>query len=410
VAICDSYKVYDVLARDREGSDLTLADCWARLSTGGHPAGRRGRGCNDPRSRPRVIGILREVCGCLVVTKGDNGGGFPLDLRGAHRIQIKSASRMKDLENPFNGMCEMIAEKDARTYGMLVSEKHAVADAEQLTTPCRFCGAPAERVFDLRVMHRYDVGFFRCVDCGCLETETPYWLDEAYEDQRRFFDTEVALRNQRLQEVVCFLAQELGLGPTDRLADFGGGNGLLVRMLRDAGLNAFVSDKYATNFFAPGFEDRDDEPVTMITAFEVFEHLPEPADTVAEIFARKPKYMLLTTGRYTGQGADWSYIWARTGRHVFFWSRKAMDMIAQRYSYHRHSFGSTNLFTREPLARRQRRRIKRLMSQDEVRLAVRFARSRTHRHAQADRTAMVDRNVDAPDPSDDGRRDSSATR
>jgi transposase len=29
VAICDGYKAYDTLAREREGSDLTLAHCWA---------------------------------------------------------------------------------------------------------------------------------------------------------------------------------------------------------------------------------------------------------------------------------------------------------------------------------------------------------------------------------------------
>jgi transposase len=31
VAICDGYKAYDVLAREREGSDLTLAHCWAHV-------------------------------------------------------------------------------------------------------------------------------------------------------------------------------------------------------------------------------------------------------------------------------------------------------------------------------------------------------------------------------------------
>jgi transposase len=31
VAICDGYKPYDVLAREREGSDLTLAHCWAHV-------------------------------------------------------------------------------------------------------------------------------------------------------------------------------------------------------------------------------------------------------------------------------------------------------------------------------------------------------------------------------------------
>ena len=31
VAICDGYKAYDTLAREREGSDLTLAHCWAHV-------------------------------------------------------------------------------------------------------------------------------------------------------------------------------------------------------------------------------------------------------------------------------------------------------------------------------------------------------------------------------------------
>jgi transposase len=31
VAICDGYKAYDALSREREGSDLTLAHCWAHV-------------------------------------------------------------------------------------------------------------------------------------------------------------------------------------------------------------------------------------------------------------------------------------------------------------------------------------------------------------------------------------------
>ena len=31
VALCDGYKAYDLLAREREGSDLTIADCWAHV-------------------------------------------------------------------------------------------------------------------------------------------------------------------------------------------------------------------------------------------------------------------------------------------------------------------------------------------------------------------------------------------
>jgi hypothetical protein len=31
VALCDGYKAYDVLAREREDSELTLAHCWAHV-------------------------------------------------------------------------------------------------------------------------------------------------------------------------------------------------------------------------------------------------------------------------------------------------------------------------------------------------------------------------------------------
>lgn len=31
VAICDGYQVYDLLAREREGSDLALARCWVHV-------------------------------------------------------------------------------------------------------------------------------------------------------------------------------------------------------------------------------------------------------------------------------------------------------------------------------------------------------------------------------------------
>ena len=40
VALCDGYKAYDTLAKEREASDLVLAHCWARSST---PSARRDR-------------------------------------------------------------------------------------------------------------------------------------------------------------------------------------------------------------------------------------------------------------------------------------------------------------------------------------------------------------------------------
>ena len=52
VAICDGYKVYDVLAREREGSDLTLAHY--RVA---------GGGCPPPAPTPPDVPVGIQVVG-----------------------------------------------------------------------------------------------------------------------------------------------------------------------------------------------------------------------------------------------------------------------------------------------------------------------------------------------------------
>jgi hypothetical protein len=45
------------------------------------------------------------------------------------------------------------------------------------------------------VLRKYDVQYFQCGGCGFLQTETPYWLDEAYSSAIVTADTGI-----------CFLA------------------------------------------------------------------------------------------------------------------------------------------------------------------------------------------------------------
>jgi transposase len=137
VALCDGYKAYDVLAREREGSGLTLAHCWAhvrrrsraeeplrepigtgntgrsalllvdrvgealrcraaRLSTRGHPAGRPDPGGGHTRERPQVNGILREKRRLTFwLRKRENGRGFTdreKKLRFRQRLMVSIRS------------------------------------------------------------------------------------------------------------------------------------------------------------------------------------------------------------------------------------------------------------------------------------------------------------------------------
>jgi Methyltransferase domain len=266
-----------------------------------------------------------------------------------------------------------------------------MASAIRSSIRCRLCGGETQYLFSHTVLKTNDVGYYRCVDCGSLQTIEPTWLDEAYADSRRALDTGGVARNQRNQRLVYFLAGLFGLGPADKVLDWGAGDGLFVRMLRDVGLDAYWSDRYADNFYAPFFTDDGRRTYALITAFEVWEHLANPSEEIDLIFRRGPDIHLLSTELYRGQGAEWRYLWPATGRHVFFFSPVAMDWIAKKYGYQVIS-GSANytVFHRRFLSPVRRRLLKLLLDGKQSRAwDVRYALARKKSLIEKDRDWVI---------------------
>ncbi|MGX0978887.1 hypothetical protein ACSSVY_004632 [Roseovarius sp. MBR-51] len=200
-------------------------------------------------------------------------------------------------------------------------------------TICRLCGEEAQRAFSLPFFKRFDVSFYRCSGCKSLQTEEPHWLGETYSGSLPGEDLGAVARCQRAQVTVFYLSRMLQLGRTAKVLDFGGGNGLLVRMLRDIGIDARLSDKYSQNTYAAGFEDEVSQSYDIILATEVFEHLPNPIDDLREIFKRDPKILFATTILYEGQDKNWSYLCPNSGGHVFFYSEAALEHIGRHFGY-----------------------------------------------------------------------------
>ncbi|MEJ2506837.1 MAG: hypothetical protein P8Y81_11315 [Ignavibacteriaceae bacterium] len=49
-----------------------------------------------------------------------------------------------------------------------------------MNVTCKICSSESKYVFSATVLQKYDVKYFHCPECGFLQTEEPYWLDEAY--------------------------------------------------------------------------------------------------------------------------------------------------------------------------------------------------------------------------------------
>ena len=224
---------------------------------------------------------------------------------------------------------------------------HATAD----DTACRLCGNPTNLAFELQVLLKHDVSYWRCRSCGSLQTEKPYWLDEAYasrkedsagsNDNLNSLDVGAAQRNLFNMAATLGVAQAMALRTA---VDVGGGDGLLCRLLRDYGLDAYVSDRYAQASYALGFDHAPFDRPDLITAFEVWEHFANPQADIAGMFAGDPKAVFVTTQVYAGEGDDWWYLIPETGHHVFFYSEKAFALIAERYRYRLLRSGGYTLF------------------------------------------------------------------
>ena len=197
--------------------------------------------------------------------------------------------------------------------------------------------------FDLIVLRKHEVAYYECKDCNSLQTEDPYWLKEAYDSSLSNLDTGAAQRVLRNLAACYTVARIFGV---KNAIDIGGGDGLLCRFLRDYGINCFVRDKYADPTYAQGFTAPDFSVPDLVLAFEVFEHFQDPKSDLDALFGINSSLILVSTCVYTNEKGDWWYLAPEGGQHVFFYSKKALHLIAHRYGCELIICGSIILFAR----------------------------------------------------------------
>jgi len=221
------------------------------------------------------------------------------------------------------------------------------------------------------VLGNYNVGYFQCGSCRCLQTERPYWLEEAYSaGNLADTDTGSVMRNLNCQAVIYVATRLLGFAGNASIVDFGGGAGLLTRLLRDQGFDARRFDAYASNTMAQGFEDEGVRP-DIICSFEVAEHLVDPARELAVLFNRGAQLVIIGTEMFREQGPSWWYLSPHSGQHVFFYSEQGMAYLAKRFGYQHERIGSSHFFLASPMGRLQGGLLWRLLTP----LGLRFVRA-----------------------------------
>jgi len=215
---------------------------------------------------------------------------------------------------------------------------------------CRVCSSELLSPIFKGDIFGKSVNYYECSFCGYVQTEHPSWLDKAYSSAINYCDTGIMARNQ--SNVGLILATLSVLDQYDAtVVDFAGGYGILVRLMRDLGVEALWSDPYCQNLLAVGFEYTS-EKADLVTAFEAFEHFVDPLLEAEKLFAIAPNVLISTSliDTPTPLPQDWWYYGLDHGQHIGFFRVKTLQFIAKRFGKCLTTDGvGCHLFTDKPV-------------------------------------------------------------
>lgn len=215
---------------------------------------------------------------------------------------------------------------------------------------CRICNNEVGKIFSANVLNKYNIGYYHCDECGFLQTEEPFWLDESYNSPINLTDTGLLQRNIYLSKKVAIILYFI-FGAKGKYLDYAGGYGIFTRLMRDIGFDFFWTDPYTQNLIAKGFEYNSIDTIDAITTFETFEHFVNPIEEIKKIIEISPNIIFTTELLPSNipEPQKWWYYGFEHGQHISFYSEKTLAYIAKMYELNFITNGRIHLFTNKKI-------------------------------------------------------------
>ena len=191
------------------------------------------------------------------------------------------------------------------------------------TADCLVCGeaAPVRLTVPIFGMDR---PLHQCRSCGAAFYPAPNWLQKAYSSAISSMDTGIA---ERCFDFANVLTAFLRGQRSKTFLDFGGGIGLLSRIMRDRGFDFHTWDPMAE--YRLPLPEEHIATAAMVSMVEVLEHLTDPVSELQSIAERTP-VIFISTHLIPAGGLkpDWHYLQPETGQHIFFCTQKTLTKLA----------------------------------------------------------------------------------
>lgn len=193
-----------------------------------------------------------------------------------------------------------------------------------------------------------------CRECSFLFVDDPTWLEGSFDSRLHRMDVGSVDRSMLVARYVRGLVWLMRERELDVL-DIGGGDGFLVRQLRDSGINARYSDPFAEPVVDVG------EPVTETDCFdlglmsEVALHFTDPVEAFGRALEQCESVLFTAVVPPVPVPSGWWYLMPDTGQHVAFYTPTAISRLAAAVGGHATSDGAFfHMISRRPIPKRTR--------------------------------------------------------
>lgn len=200
---------------------------------------------------------------------------------------------------------------------------------------CKICSETSDFLFESNILNKYPVSYFCCTACNFIQTEEPYWLEEANNSAITSLDIGLVSRNLEFSIITEQIIKD-HFNSYEKFIDYGGGYGLFVRLMRDKGFDFYRQDYFCENIFAKHFDITDingEQKFELLTAFEVFEHLNDPLAEIKKMFSYSDSILfstILQPSENISSPDQWWYFIPETGQHISLYSLASLEIVAQK--------------------------------------------------------------------------------
>lgn len=197
------------------------------------------------------------------------------------------------------------------------------------TSRCLICDSRYELLFELRVLGKYQAEYGRCTNCHFVSCLNPFWLHESFTNNLNDLDIGSVDRCLIVADFVESYIRSVKNKNT-RFLDWGGGYGLLARIMRDRGLDFSSHDIYTRPLFVEPTEILERETFELVTLSEVALHLTDPIPVFAKILESTNTVIFTAVIAPDAIPIDWWYLMPDSGQHVAIYHRETLQALAKR--------------------------------------------------------------------------------